>query len=287
MNDFFIFTEAYNCADILNNCLKSFYKYHSDTVHVYGTKKDLDELDNFCLIKKIEIPLNSMIDLFYSQGHMGTAAIFAQSILYDSPCNHIIHFDSDLIFKQECISHIKEKLQNGYSLVGPPRPYKHNLNGRDDIRHLEDVVATCFFGFDKTKITIDNFIELTHSINGRNFNGQPTLDFFDYVSFLILHNNGKPFYLNTDDVGGPDRFGNRDNKHGTINKDIDFGDWFTHFAGIGSGSRIYKKGLQNSSRGYGEWALKRYALYKKLFDNIEIPGVTIDENYYNLYKKYF
>ena len=52
MSDYFIFTEAYNCADILKNCLKSFYKYHDDVVHVYGTKKDLDELEEFDLIKK-------------------------------------------------------------------------------------------------------------------------------------------------------------------------------------------------------------------------------------------
>ena len=55
---------------------------------------------------------------------MGTAAIFSESILNNSTSNKIIHFDSDLIFKQECLSKIKEKLDAGYSLVGPPRPYK-------------------------------------------------------------------------------------------------------------------------------------------------------------------
>jgi hypothetical protein len=287
MSEYFIFTEAYNCADILKNCLKSFYRYHNDIVYVYGTESDFEELKDFPLIKKIVITPNSPIDMFYTNGHMGTAAIFSDAILNNSTSNKIIHFDSDLIFRQECLSQIKEKLDEGFDLVGPTRPYKHNLNGRDDIRHLPDVVATCFFGFNKDKINILNYNELTSSINGRDFFNHATLDFFDYISFLIAYNGGKIHYFDHNHVGGPNTLGNRDNKYGKINHDIDHGDWFTHFAGIGSGARIYKKGFQNCNKSYGEWALKRYAMYKKLFENLNIPNINIDEEYYNLYKKYF
>jgi len=284
MSDYFIFTEAYNCADILKNCLNSFYKYHDDIVHVYGREEDLDQLKDFKLIKPIVIEPTSEINFFYKKGHYGTAAIFAKAILVDSTCDNIIHFDSDLIFKKECISKIKDKLNNDYSLVGPPRPYKYNLNNRDDIRHMPDVVATCFFGFKKNKINITDINELTPSICGRNFENQPILDFFDYVSFLILKNGGKIFNFNHDDVGGPNNMGNRVNKYMELNEDLDCGDWYIHFAGIGSGSKIFKQGYEFVDKHYANWALERYAVYKKLIENVDILNVKINKQRYELYK---
>ena len=285
MSDFYIFTEAYNCSDILKNCLKSFYKYHDDIVHVFGTKEDLDNLSEFLKIKKIEIQKGDIIDFLYSMGHMGTAAIFAESILNYSTVNNIIHFDSDVIFKKECISEIKNKLNEGFSLVGPPRPYKYNLNNRDDVRHMPDVVATCFFGFKKDKITINNFEELIQSIYGRSFNGNPIIDFFDYVSFLIMENGGKIYNFDHNSVGGPDNYGNRNNKYGELNEDIDCGDWYIHFAGIGTGSKVYKKGYEKTDINYANWALERYAVYKKLLENVEIENIKINTARYELYKK--
>ena len=89
-------------------------------------------------------------------------------------------------------------------------------------------------------------------------------------------------YKNT---GGANHLGNRVNKYGELNKDIDCGDWFIHFAGIGSGARIYKNGLQQSHPGYADWAIKRFALYKKLIENIDIPNIAIDSERLELYKK--
>ena len=199
--DFFIFTEAYNCSDILKNCLKSFYKYHDDVIYVFGTENDIKSLSEFNKIVPIVIGEGTVVDRAYSHGHLGTARIFSEAILKYSQSKYLIHFDSDLIFKKECLSNIKQKFLNGYDLVGPVRPYKHNLNGRDDIRHLQDVVATCFFGFNKDKITSKNLNELMYQINGMPFEGNPTLDFFDYVSFDIIKNGGVPFYFDYEETG--------------------------------------------------------------------------------------
>jgi hypothetical protein len=284
MSEHFIFTEAYNCSEILKNCLESFYKYHDDPVHVFCTKNDLNDLKHFKKIIPILIQDGSPIDRAYAKGHVGTAAIFAESIFIYSKTNNIIHFDSDLIFKQECLSNIKNKLSEGYDLVGPVRPYKFNLNNRNDIRHMRDVVATCFLGFNKSKISIKNMDEMVMSINGRPFKGNPTLDFFDYVSFDILENGGKIHTFDYEFTGGPNEYGNRKNKYGNLNEDLDCGDWFIHFAGIGTGSKVYKKGYQSTNIDYSNWALKRYALYKKLIENIEIAGIPIDEQKYQNYK---
>jgi hypothetical protein len=282
--DFFIFTEAYNCSDILKNCLKSFYKYHDDVIYVFGTENDIKSLSEFNKIVPIVIGVGTVVDRAYSHGHLGTARIFSEAILKYSQSKYLIHFDSDLIFKKECLSNIKQKFLNGYDLVGPVRPYKHNLNGRDDIRHLQDVVATCFFGFNKDKITSKNLDELMYQINGMPFEGNPTLDFFDYVSFDIIKNGGVPFYFDYEETGGPSQTGNRVNKYGKLNEDIDCGDWFIHFAGIGSGSKIYKNGLQQTHSGYANWALKRYSLYKKLIENVDIPNIQYDSEKLELYR---
>lgn len=284
-DNFFIFTEAYNCSDVLKHCLNSFYKYHDDSIHVFCTLQDLEEIKQYKKIIPIIINPGSFIDLAYTRGHLGTAAIFADAILrYSGNNSNIIHFDSDLIFKQECLSNIKNKFNEGYDLIGPARPYKFNQNNRDDIRHMEDVVATCFFGFNKTKIKITDYQELTYSINARPFKGTDILDFFDYISFHILENGGNKYILDFDHTGGSNINGSRTNKYGELNADIDCGDWYMHFAGIGSGAKIFKKGFENTHQGYALWALKRYALYKKLFDGVIIPNVQIDEDKYTSYK---
>lgn len=286
MSEYFIFTESYNCSDILKHCLKSFYKYHDDQVHVFCTKNDLNELKEFKKITPILIEENSDIDILYSQGHAGTARIFAESILkHSGDVNNIIHFDSDLIFKQECITNIKLKFKEGYDLIGPVRPYKFNLNGRNDIRHMQDVVATCFLGFNKLKISIKDISDLADYINGKPFKGRAILDFFDNISFDILDNGGKIHIFDHNQTGGPDKYGNRKNIHGVLNEDLDYGNWFIHFAGVGSGSKVYKKGYESTNKGYSMWALKRYAIYKSLIENIEINGIEIDRQKLDFYKK--
>lgn len=285
MDDFFIFTEAYSCGDILQNCLNSFYNHHDDVIHVFGTEEDLNFLKNFDKVKPIIIQPDSAIDRLYKFGHPGTARIFSETILNFSKTDKIIHFDSDLIFKTNCLNQIKNKLNEEYDLVGPVRPYKHNLCNRDDVRHLPDVIATCFMGFNKKYLKTKNIDELTYQINGnvlwKNTN---VLDFFDYVSLDILNNGGKSYFFDFNSTGGSNEFGNRNNKYDELNKEFECGDWYIHFAGIGSGCRIYKKGYENSDTSYGNWALKRYALYKKLIDKKQIENIKIDENLYNLYK---
>lgn len=286
MSDTFIFTEAYNCSDILKNCLKSFYRYHEDSVHVFGTSKDLENLKDFNKIIPIAIEENSDISHAYKHGHLGTARIFAKAIMeYGKDYKKFVHFDSDLIFKKSCLSNIKSKLDEGYDLVGPVRPYKHNLNKRDDVRHMPDVSATCFFGFNSSKLNYPSIDELTYAINGSyQFKGNPVLDFFDHVSLTLLDNNGKFYKFHFDETGGPNEFGNKLNKYGLLNDDLDCGDWYIHFAGIGSGCKLYHTGIQQAHPGYAEWAINRYGLYKKLIEEIQLENVSIDSVKYELYK---
>lgn len=284
MLDFFIFTEAYNCSDILKNCLKSFYRYHDDVVHVFCTEEDLPNLKKFDKIIPIIIQKNSYIEHAYNFGHLGTARIFSESIV-NSNCKNIIHFDSDLIFKCRCLNNIKEKLNEGYDLVGPCRPYKNNNNGRDDIRDLPDTIATCFMGFKTDKLIIKNIDNLTFRINGLPYKNREILDFFDNLSLEILDNGGKAYYFDHNFTGGSNPEGNRNNKYYKLNEEIDVGDWYVHFAGIGSGSKIFKKGMQSVHQGYGNWALERYFFYKNIIENLSFDNNTYNVEKCEYYKK--
>ncbi len=130
----FIWTEIFNCGKIGKIALESFNKHHPQTiVHVYGVPKDFEIVKHVPNLEFHDIPTN--IQASFRQGHLGTATLWA-SLIQTRPEQHMIHFDSDVIFRQECISDILIKLNEGYSLVGPIRNYINNPNGRDDVRHI-------------------------------------------------------------------------------------------------------------------------------------------------------
>jgi hypothetical protein len=89
------------------------------------------------------------------------------------------------------------------------------------------------------------------------------------VSFDILKNCGKIFFLDSDLVGGLTMEGNRLNKYIEPNKDMDFGENLIHFAGVGSGMSFYNN-KNNAYQGYQDWSIKRFVLYYKLFYNEEL-----------------
>lgn len=289
-NKVFIFTEAYNCGLILRKCLESFFKYHPDeVVNVFGTAKDFKELGKFKGVEYFELSDDMELKECFKHGHLGTAHIGARVIQeFSSGYDYIIHFDSDVIFRKESLSLLYEKIDEGYSLIGPRRCYKNNMNNRKDLSELADVTQTYFYAFDKTKIKPRSFNELRQMVVGfYNPLGHPILDYFDPVSFEILNNGGTAFFLDVNQVGGLTETGTRENIFNELNKDMDFGSHIIHFAGVGSGRKFYLQGLDSASNEYASWALSRYGLYSKVIFGIELLNVSFDEIKFKLLNQEF
>lgn len=274
MRDPFIFTEAYNCGKIAKVAIESFLKFHQGlTINVFGRQDDFKEVGiNSDLVNYIDLGDDEVLRGLYKNGHEGTAYIFASVLLrkfgdYES----VIHFDSDVLFREECISDIKEGLANGYHLIGQRRNYEKNRSGLgslhgQSLKGVPDTIGTCFFGIDLGKITISDFETVRKMcLGGISLTGEPILDFFDPVSFHVMHNGGSIKYLSNIDYGGGDEIGNWDNGFPTLNLMCDFGKKFVHFAGVGSGLNFHKNGSGNVPITYSSWAKERYNLYSILF----------------------
>lgn len=288
--DVFIFTEAYNCGLIANKAIESFFQFHDNYVHVIGTPDDFKSITPNEKIVFIDVSKDVTLARLYKEGHAGTAYIFLKAIKeYSKDIKHIIHFDSDVIFRKESISEIKNRFNQGYDLVGPRRCYKHNLNNREDVRQFNDVVHTCFYGFNKEKISkeFSNDLLLNMIVGFVNPLQHPTIDFFDPVSFDIQKNGGQTFYLDYEKFGSQNEEGSKMNKYGELNTFMDVGDNILHFAGVGSGLKFYSKGADGVHPGYVEFALKNFALYYKLVYNKTLKSIQIDNDKYEKLKSLF
>ncbi len=267
--DVFIFTICYNCGKILKKALESFFKFHPDLkVHVFGTHKDFKELKEFKNnLEFIELSGDDALKQFYQNGHLGTAYIFAKVLKKEyGNYSKVIHFDSDVIFRGECISDITNGFDSGYDLVGQRRSYEKNRCNRNDLAGIPDVVGTCFFGVNLEKIPEYDFHTLHYMAVGySNPHSHPILDFFDPISFSVIYNGGKVKYLDFNDYGSSNEEGSWANTYPELNLLFDFGAKFVHFAGIGSGMNFYYNGNGSVPDSYSEWAKKRFSLYMKLF----------------------
>jgi len=287
--DIFVFTIAYNCGKILKKALESFFKYHpGQKVHVFGTYKDFKELREFQEnVEFIELSADDTLKELYKNGHLGTAYIFTKVLKKEyGDYTKVIHFDSDVLFMQESISDITDSFKAGYALVGQRRSYEKNKCNRNDLVGLPDVVGTCFFGLDLSKLSNYDFATLHRMVVGyyNPFN-HPIMDFFDPVSFDVLHNKGTIKYLDNKFYGSSDENGSWDNGYLELNNLFDFGEKFIHFAGVGSGQNFVNNGNGSVPDSYAEWAKKRYSLYMKIFYDIEI-GVSYDEPAYKKIKEF-
>lgn len=284
----FIYTEVYNCGLIGKKCLKTFFKYHPDVkVHVFGTFKDFKELGKFDNIEYMDLTSDNLIgNMFKNQGHLGTAYIFAKVLKKEyGDYNQIIHFDSDVVFRGECLSYIIDKFNEGYSLIGPRRLYRKNIaNKNGQYNNIPDVVQTYFFGYNNNKVSDFEF-EIIHQmiVGYENPLAFPVIDFFDPVSFDILNNGGKICFLDFEKFGCPNEEGSWDNKYGELNKIMDVGDFLCHHAGVGSGASFFKNGQGGVPDSYAVWAKERFALYMKLHYNQEI-GIEYNKEHYEKLK---
>jgi hypothetical protein len=292
-NDVFIFTIAYNCGKVLNKMLESFHKHHNAKIHIFGTHKDFKAAMKHPNNEYIDLSVDDNVRHYFQQGHLGTSYIWTKVMKKEyGDYSKIIQIDSDVIFREECLSDITSKFDDGYDLIGPRRAYKNTKIvpphiGEEQIRNLEDVVSTFFLGVNLDKISDHDFNTLHRMVVGyHNPFGHAIIDFFDPVSFDILHNGGKICYLPFEDYGSCNDQGEFDNGHPELNDLYDFGNKIIHFAGIGSGMNFYYNGNGNVPPTYTEWAKKRFSLYMKVFYDEDIE-FEYDQKDYELLKKHF
>lgn len=281
----FVYTEVFGCGEVGKVFIESYVNSGVDLdqfpIHVFGYRADLQSIPEMYGVKKIQLKIfrkqayryinSHSIRYAYKRGHAGTALTWLL-ILLTSNSEKIIHIDSDTILLKDLVSSIDSRLNDGYDLVGPRRPYKNNAQGIVFDEGAPDLVQTCIFGFRPSLITLDRkFLENYRMILGTfNPTGVRTLDFFDPVSLEILSNSGRTFFLDFNQVGGLNSEGNRDNKYAKLNnfqtlRKIDVGESFIHFSAVGTGVNVYNNPNNRVPLEYAEYALDRFALYSKIF----------------------
>lgn len=284
--EFFIWTEVFNCSEIGIKAIETFFKYHKDLkLHVYGFMEDLNKIPNLKNLVKVNFDKEASIfskklsekklKKGFSKGHLGTALLWREIIL-NTQHNHLIHFDSDIIFQGNIIEDLITYSEK-YDLVGPTRPYKYNQNNYSTSLKLPDICQTCCFYFNKSKISKRkrrSFLKMV--LGSYNPYGFQVIDFFDPVMFDIYFNGGKIFNLSFDIVGGVNSLASRDNKYKEINNfdtdfKIDYGEKMIHFSAVGSGLNFFKNiNKINVPKSYVDYAIDRYALYSKVYLNKDI-----------------
>jgi hypothetical protein len=264
--DVFIWTEAYNCGEILNPMLASFVSHNDYEINVFGTREDLECIKvKSDLIKYHDLESNKKTKSVeknilngYKFAHKGTAELWAH-ILHSRKERYFLHLDSDTVFLADVVSELVESVrQKNYKLVGSRRPYfnrpyrKEGADGRR-LDKLPDVVNTDCFIFDKEYVSLWPRWYLKRKILGRRPVMHPVVDFFDPVSFEIISKGGSVLYIDS----------LNQNSKGISNPESDFCRKRISFAAVGSGLNFYKNPDVVTSPGYKSFALASYSLYAK------------------------
>lgn len=275
----FIWTEAFNCGEILKPMIESYLKHNSFILNVFGTSEDLKEVTLTSPLlrlhdlkeKKTTVKIENKILNSYRFGHKGTAELWSY-IIRSREERYFIHLDSDTVFLDEVITDLINSVKiNGNSLVGSRRPYlnrtyrKTGLDGAM-LDRLPDVVNTDCFIFDKKLISLKPSWNLRRKIRGGRPLTHPVVDFFDPISFEIIKKGGKVHYIDTPSQG----------KHSVSNLNSDFHNKRISFAAVGSGLNFFKNPKTKTSPGYRDFALASYSLYAKWLLNKNIPIPPLD-----------
>lgn len=257
----FIWTEAFNCGEILNPMLASYLKHHNSEINVFGTPRDFKEITlNSPRIKfnYLEDRILKKILLKYRRGHWGTAELWAH-ILKNRPEKYFLHLDSDTIFLDNVTTQLVEAVKlNGFGLAGPRRPYYHRpyrksgIDGKN-LDKLPDTVGTDCFIFDKDFVRLKPIWNLKRKIFGRRPLRHPVVDFFDPVAFEMIRRGCRVFYVDSPEGGSQYKSNSNSRFHAKI---ISFG-------AVGSGANFFKNPGIKTSPGYKNFALSSYSLYSK------------------------
>jgi len=286
-DDVYIFTEVVNCGLIGRIAFRTFHKFHSRKLHIYGKTEDFLQIEYHPNNVYHSLDDNKDILDAFQAGHKGTSKVWTKAIL-EAKEKYLIHIDSDVVFRGDAVEEVIQKLGE-YDLVGSMRNYPNNPHThRNDVRHLPDITSTYCFGFNKELIhvkephllerLVENSLDNSVIIELRNrypwYKYEPTLDYFDPVAFIMIQHGGKVHIVSNDVLGGFDNQGGKVNKYGDLNKDCDFGDKIAHFASVGSGLNFVGKIQKNEPiyvpQGYVEYGLGKLDLYMRLFYNTKI-----------------
>ena len=300
----FVYTEIVRCGQIGTIALRSFYTYHpKQVVHVFGLESDRAAVQEFpqVVFHSLDQPDPSLeswgsaafptrfkmmrrsqqIARNFNQGHRGTASLWAH-LIQTRPETYLLHFDSDVVFRNEALSDIITGIAGGYDLIGPIRNYRHNPHNDASKRAHDDVTGTSFFAYNRTLIPHYSFKTLTKMCQGLyNPLGFDVIDFFDPVAFVMLGQGARISFLSVDDYGGQDKKGGRVNKYPKLNPIVDFGDKMAHFSAVGSGMNFYQNraSVAKVPDSYIQYGLEKYAVYMKLFYDQDID-VSYDKKPY-------
>jgi len=273
---YFIHTECVNCPEICINAIKSFYKTHSELkLNVFLTKDDMTYLQ-----ERLSPEINDNItyhivsdilkNVYKQNGHLATAMLWNYVILNcKSEMKKIIHIDSDVFFRGDIVLDVIKKMEEGYDIVGGCRTYKkfnqdHNLN-------LADTVSTYCFGYDPSFIDetyiVDDEILIPMIRGFFNPLGHRVMDFFDPITYTMLHNKARMFHISHEVIGYLDKDMNQNSYVRNMFPNFDVAEKIIHFAAVGSGLTYRKNGYEsNVPKSYLEAGLKSLKNYESIFN---------------------
>ena len=260
----FIWTEAFNCGEILQPMLSSYIRHNDYPIHVYGTQSDLDEVllkSDLVIFEKLNkrnnlVSVEDKILNGYKNGHKGTAILWTYLIKTRSE-KIFIHLDSDTIFLEDVITDLIDAIMiQGYAIAGSRRAYKNRSYRKEGIdgkllNLRPDAINTDCFAFDTQYISKRPNFWLRRKILGRRVSINPVVDFFDPITFEVIKKGGLVKYMDSPDDG----------LNSYINTDSKFIKSRISFAAVGSGCNFYKNGHRGIPRGYSDFALASYSLF--------------------------
>lgn len=278
--EFFIWTEAYNCGELLNPFLESYLYHHKNKIHIFATDEDFKYLKfNSPLISRGVFSKISFINQIiekrviskYKKGHAGTAYLWSKIIRKNKDLN-LIHIDADTIFVGESLHKLMTEIMNGVSLAGSRRVYRnrtYRLTGRSSksLNKLPDVVNTDLIAFKADKIRKFPQWWLRRKISGRRPIKHPCIDFFDPISFELLSKGALIAYLDSP-LGGRSSYPNNESEF--VKNRISF-------AAVGSGINFSKRLPKKVNKNYIDFALSSYRLYSKFILNKDIGGPCVED----------
>ena len=203
-----VWTEVFGCGPIAGPVVESYVAHHSHPLTVYGMPTDLAHVPRHPHVQRV-VPSKSTegssarsVAVRYRRGgHAGTAHLWA-GLIRTNAKRHLIHIDSDQVFIGNAVDEVLDALCAGAAIAGPRRTYMFNDNGRDDVRHLPDTVATFCFGFQASAIPHWPRLLLERAIRGQRLSSRPVLDFFDPITNYVIDQRVKQVvYLDNPDAG--------------------------------------------------------------------------------------
>lgn len=279
----FVWTEAFNCSEILPPFIQSFKKHHSFPIHVFTSKEELgripaipgvyaSSLPNSKVNRLLKSTHNSVIT-GYHKGHLGTARVWS-NVIRSRTEDVLVHVDADTVFLADCITPLIKILEEDMDIVGARRPYlfrsyrKEGIDGRM-LDKRPDTLNTDLIAFRRESIPNKYSPFLTRRIRGRRPIRYPVVDFFDPVVFRMIENRKRIYYFDSPDKGSQ----SLQNLESPI---------FTNrisFAAVGSGLNFFKNPEAQTSPGYRAYALASYSLFAKylLGENVGIPPLDAPE----------